>query len=275
MATRSARNNTLFRKGSSMSETDDFTYSGYNNLIELLLENDYTFSTYDNYNLNQYSVIMRHDVDYCLSKAGKLSEFEAFLSSKLKKKITSTFFLMLSTDFYNVFSLNGQRIVDCIMGSGHEIGLHFDELRYPDSIGNVAKIRDRICFEAETLSRAVKHPITSVSMHRPSMSIINADLKIPGIINTYSKEFFEGCKYLSDSRRRWREPITEIIKSKRFSNLHILTHPFWYGEYELSISDTIIQFIDEAKKERYETLDDNITGLSEIVGKSHVANLPS
>lgn len=105
-------------------------------------------------------------------------------------------------------------------------------------------------------------------MHRPSKLVLESDLKIDGLINSYGSTFFKEFKYLSDSRRRWREPAEEIIKSEEFNRLQILTHAFWYDEKECDIHDSVFQFINSANYERYQSMKENITDLESImIGK--------
>ena len=56
----------------------------------------------------------------------------------------------------------------------------------------------------------------------------------------------------------WRENIEEIIDSEKYSQLHILTHPFWYSEKMESMEEKLEQFLKLATKERYESLEENI-----------------
>lgn len=102
-------------------------------------------------------------------------------------------------------------------------------------------------------------------MHRPSKNILGADLEIRGIINSYSSLFFENFKYISDSRRRWRENIDEIIDSDKYERLHILTHAFWYNEEEKSLNESVNEFINGANVDRYHTMMTNITDLESIM----------
>ena len=148
---------------------------------------------------------------------------------------------------------------------GHEIGLHYDEMAYPDAIGNHAKIATNIRKEAGMLESVLERPVTTVSMHRPSEHILDADLQIPGIINSYGKTFFHNFKYLSDSRRRWREPVEEIIRAETFRRLHILTHAFWYQEEAASLHDTLSAFINAGSKDRYQIVSQNFTNLAEAM----------
>ncbi len=244
-----------------------FTYEGYASLLSLLRENGYEARNFHDYKDVKRSVVLRHDVDNTLQKALEIAKIEQIGGVK------STFFLMLSSDFYNVFSAESKKIIEMLYFYGHEIGLHFDEMRYADQIGNVEGICERIHEEAGVLAHAVGKPVRTVSMHRPSQRVIDADLKISGIVNTYSKEFFVTFKYLSDSRRRWREPVEKIIKSGQFERLQILVHPFWYNKKELNIHDSVCAFVNHANLQRYETLDDNFTSLNEVMSRTEITGV--
>lgn len=47
-------------------------------------------------------------------------------------------------------------------------------------------------------------------------------------MNAYDPYFYNGFKYVSDSMMRWREPLLEYVKEKKYNKLQILTHPIWY-----------------------------------------------
>lgn len=239
----------------------EFTYSGYSVLIELLKKCDYQFADYENYHSFNKCVILRHDVDYDLQKSFEFAKLENKLGIK------STYFVLVTSDFYNIFSKHSIQILKQIASLGHNLGLHFDEMNYPDIIGNVSEIESKILFEANLLESAIQKPVNLVSMHRPSKATLESNLAIPGMINSYSDEFFHNFKYLSDSRRNWSEPAEDIIKSGRFERLHILTHAFWYKEEEEDIAATIKSFINNSKYERYDNLNDNIRDLNSIILK--------
>ncbi|MCQ2451381.1 MAG: hypothetical protein MJ080_05345 [Clostridia bacterium] len=238
-----------------------FTYSAYSDLVGFLNKNGYAFKDYQNHSDFKKCVIFRHDIDYSIEKSLELAKLENKLNVK------STYFVLLTTDFYNVFSKKNIAMLKEIINLGHTIGLHFDEMNYPDIVGNESKIIKKIKYEADTLSGLLDYKIRCVSMHRPSRNILDANLEIPGLINSYSSVFFNDFKYLSDSRRNWREPVEEIIKSQKFDKLHILTHAFWYNDDELSMNETLNGFISSAKEERYNTLNNNFTNLKKIINK--------
>ncbi len=107
-------------------------------------------------------------------------------------------------------------------------------------------------------------------MHRPTRSTLDANLKLDGLVNSYGLEFFKNFKYVSDSRRRWRENVEEIINCGQYKRLHILTHPFWYHEQEEDIKETICKFVNAANRERYKALEKNITDLNDIMNPEEI-----
>ena len=234
----------------------NFTYKDYQALIGLLRENGYAFSSYVNYPGKGKCVILRHDIDYSLEQAVKLARIEKDLG------VRSTYFVLLSSDFYNPASSSSYRYLHEILDLGHDIGLHFDETAYSyERFGMEYFIRK----EARILSDLIDVNINSFSLHRPNHFSLETEIRIPGLINSYGEEFFHGFKYLSDSRRRWREPVEEIIERGEFEKLHILTHAFWYHEEDLTISETILDFLRSASRDRKLTMKDNITDLEHIL----------
>lgn len=244
-----------------------FTYQAYRGLLTLLKEQGYAIRNYHNYTDAPRCVILRHDIDNNLEQAVKLAELEA------KEGVCSTWFVLLRTDFYNVASKAGQEALLYIQSLGHEVGLHFDEVSYVPAIGS-GEIVQSIIKECELLSellgREFHRKISCVSMHRPSPATLEADYAIPGIVNSYGKTFFHDFKYLSDSRRRWREPVEDIIRSGEYDRFHILTHAFWYHDSEEDISQTVGNFIRSAKQERYRQMEENITDIKSVLGEADI-----
>lgn len=241
----------------------EFTYKSYSNMISNLMENGYSIASYDSETTGKCAII-RHDIDNSLEKARNMARIEADMG------IQCHYFLMITSDFYNVFSKKSQLIIDEILGYNHIIGLHFDEARYTLDTTDINGVSEKIIEEADILSNAIGRRVTNVSMHRPNQRILDANLRIPGITNAYSKKFFKEYKYVSDSRRRWREPIDKYIRDTSYEKLHILIHPFWYNEDERDIYSSLRQFILGATKERYLELNDNFTELDQIIGVEEV-----
>lgn len=244
----------------------EFTYKAYLKLINLLKENDYQFADYSNYLMFDRCVILRHDIDYDPHRAIRMAELEKDAG------VSSTYFVLVTSDFYNILSKESQTILQRLQDLGHKIGLHFDEKRYDflSKKWNPYKVIDLIRQEAKVLDKVMGGGmVTSVSMHRPSKNTLESDLHIEGMANSYSDEFFKGFKYLSDSRMRWRENAEEIIASNEYGRIQLLTHPFWYFDEPRQMKDIISDFIHakgEVAKIRYDVFDNNFTNLDEVFG---------
>jgi hypothetical protein len=76
----------------------DFSYSSYIRLLDSIIENGYVFADYHNYMDFSNSCILRHDIDFDVEKALQMAKLEA------GKRVQSTYFFLLNTNFYNVFS---------------------------------------------------------------------------------------------------------------------------------------------------------------------------
>ena len=236
----------------------EFTYKSYQKFLHELKQSGYAFCGYHDWQKEPRCVILRHDIDNSLSQAVRLAEVEA------EAGISSTWFVLLRTDFYNVASRTGQEQLRRILELGHEIGLHFDEVAYGRELTAEEAVA-AIQKECSILATLLDTAITTVSMHRPSKNTLEADLQIAGIINSYGKTFFHDFKYISDSRCNWREPVLEVIRGGEYERLHILTHAFWYHEDVQSIAETVGEFVHTANRERYFQMMGNITDLASIL----------
>lgn len=241
-----------------------FTYRAYEEMLRLLRDGGYKFANYFNWREKGRCVILRHDIDENLAMAHRLASFER------DGGVKSTYFVILTSDLYNVFSPSNRKLLEGIADFGHEIGLHFDEAAHPDIVGDEYGIREKIEWETRILGEAIGRKVRVVSMHRPSKAILEANLVIPDIVNSYGRIYFKDFKYLSDSRCRWRESVEDIIASGRYDKLHILTHAFWYHDGEQDIRETVREFVNHANMERWHHLKGNISNLDEVMGSGEV-----
>ena len=96
-----------------------------------------------------------------------------------------------------------------------------------------------------------------ISYHRPTRDVFG--LKFEFFANTYENRFFKDIKYLSDSKKNWREgcPCQAILEGK-YQQLQLLTHPIWWGT-----DDDLHRFgkaiIDNRVNELIEYLSNNVT----------------
>ena len=108
----------------------NFTHDDYRRLINELGGAGYEFLFFpeaeDRLGKRSQFALLRHDVDIDLEPASALAEVDARLN------VNSTYFFMLRTSHYNVFSQEGSTQVRRILAPGHALGLHFDCAAYPE-----------------------------------------------------------------------------------------------------------------------------------------------
>lgn len=241
-----------------------FTYKEIEEIIKLLKDNNYTFSNYLDYEKNNKNVILRHDVDISIEEAYKMAKLEFNL------EVTSTYFILIRGDFYNPFNKRNIEMIKEMDRMGHHIGLHFDETLYPDD----ANIPDLIEKEIDIMRSLTGISINSVSMHIPSKRTLESNYVISNgtVVNSYSNEFFKHFKYVSDSKMNWREDVYEVIKSGKYPNIHLLTHPVWYNIDDYSMWDNVSKVIYDYVKSMHEDFSvhtvgvDNSLTISECIG---------
>lgn len=231
-----------------------FTYDAYSQLLDLGTEKGYAYCTYNNWLNYDKTIILRHDVDISPSAVTKFAKIEA------EKGITSTYFFLITSPFYNILSVENQKVVQNIINSGHRIGLHFDEKAHDKK----KNIEESIAYEKQILEKDLGITIDVVSMHRPSQETLERDYIFADIINSYGSAFFKDMHYVSDSRRNWREDILAEIEQESFDRFHVLTHPIWYHEEEESLENMLKNFIGQAEEERKNILRENIRDFDEI-----------
>lgn len=241
-----------------------FTYKSISKMVQLLKEHRYTFCGYSDYKLYSRNIIMRHDVDNDLEKALRLAEMEADWG------IASTYFVLTTSNFYNIWSKKNKEILKSICSMGHQVGLHFDETQYAER--GEMWMEKAIEKEIALLEQCLEREVSCISMHRPSKEVLQKNWHIKGgrVINSYDKEFFENHKYVSDSRRSWKENVFELIEKEKYDRMHILLHPIWYDETEKSAKEVLGSFCKEQVYKCYGELNDNIRHLNELLEKSEI-----
>lgn len=193
-------------------------FKNYFKFLENCLEYNYKFSRFQDIKNNEdLNIIIRHDIDFSPKLALEMAKIENSLSIK------STYFFMIRSPFYNLFSRANNEIVKEIISLGHEIGLHYDEGYYSKDID----LQYLIDNEINILENNFDIKVNAVSFHQPSKKVIDNEIKIKQI-NTYDKLFFRDIKYLSDSNMNFKENPLEAIQQKEFSKIQLLIHPMWW-----------------------------------------------
>lgn len=246
----------------------EFTRCAYRDLINRIRKSGYKFTDFLREDYDENVVILRHDIDFSLKLSAELSDIEA------DEDVTSTYFVLVNTDFYNVCSQNSKRQMKRILQNGSLIGLHFDESQYEESLKPLrensfdeylALMNEYADMEKSILENIIEQPVTSVSFHCPSQESIQADISFKGMKNAYGKRFFKEFKYLSDSSMHWREDVDGIITRHEYSRLQILTHAFWYSDSYMDMKSHLKNLCFSAMAERYNSLDNTLPFLKDVL----------
>lgn len=231
----------------SVPRAGAFSHDDYRNLLTTLKNNGYVFSSFDEAPIrletNKPFVIMRHDVDMDLDSAFNIAKIEAKLGVK------STFFFLIRTPHYNIFSEEGTKKVSEILSLGHYLGLHFDCSSY--SSMNAKNMAQACSKEASMLEKWFGKKVSILSYHKPDSRVLsgNSEISAPRE-HTYMPIYSKKIKYISDSTGQWKfgSPI-ELAEFRQKKPLHILVHPVWWSPRSLSAYETLLKM---AQKKNYE-----------------------
>ena len=165
---------------------------------------------------------MRHDVDLCPDKALCIARIEGDLN------VGSTYFFLVSSEFYNIFAPDSLRCLHAISSLGHEIGLHFDAAPYdhgPPAMDAFAEA------ECQALAAATGRPVEIISFHRPVPYLRGMPDNLGGRSHTYQPKYFNDIEYCSDSAGEWSHG--HPFDRQAFMNgkaLQLVTHPIWWAD---------------------------------------------
>lgn len=226
----------------------DFTYSHYENILDLIKKSDYTTAFFNEAHRSDRELILRHDIDVDLKKAYGMARIEK------KYGIKTTYFILIRSPFYNIFDRSNSDFIRGISDLGHQIGLHFDETYY--GMEDAESINRNVDTEVQILKDYFNISVIAVSFHRPSKFIIQSDIKLNNnLVNTYARNFTEGFKYVSDSRRMWKEGCFCRFFEKASPEYHkhdriqTLVHPVWWTDKSLDTQETVERFFIEKIKQ--------------------------
>lgn len=234
----------------------DFSFKHYRHILEELLNNNFKVKSFYGIDFDQSKqVIIRHDVDFGLHYESVLD----FAETEKSLGVSSTWFVLLRSPFYNLYSSKELVIVKKLLKDGNDIGLHFDGAIYKDF--SCADLEKAIVKEKEMLENIIEAKVSSFSFHRPAASNINVSkVLLSSILNAYDKRFTsESFTYISDSRKHWRNGCAcRRLQDKDVRNLQLLTHPFWWNEKDLGLTGRFNEFFEQILSHYDESLDSNI-----------------
>lgn len=145
-------------KALTLEELTDFTLESYSKLLQHLKQTYKIVPFCEIPQKHRPYLILRHDIDYSLPAALKMAQLEHDLGVK------STYFVLLSSRFYNVFEANNVQTLKKISNLGHEIGLHYHPYQYQFYGQNMNKT---LKLEIQLLEHLLGINVYSISRHGP------------------------------------------------------------------------------------------------------------
>ena len=228
----------------------DFTRANYRRLIRMAKEK-YTFRSYTDFQKDKRFILMRHDVDFSVHGACKFAQIES------EEGISSTYFLLLHSEFYNLLEREITECVREIIGLGHNIGLHFDSHYY--GISDQSELERWLAFETKILEQLFGQKISTFSFHITTPFTKSCSKwQYAGLINPYADYFHKNVGYCSDSNGYWRfQRLEDVLQSAKDECLQVLTHPAWWQDVVMSPMERIHYCVDgraQKTKEWYEKI---------------------
>ena len=222
---------------------DDFLLSSYRRILEIALESDYEFLGFDQIGQESspYTCLLRHDVDSELWNCAPMAEIEANLG------ISATYFVMLRSTSYNLFCLESKKAIERLLDQGHQIGLHLMGELYEEYGSEL--LEEKVLAEVDIVQNELGVTIKVVSFHHPGEVVLNNDIHIGSLVNTYNRIQMSDYFYVSDSNMIWlHEHPAEIFSRRLYPRLHLLIHPMWWTPEPMSLEEKWLKVLDHVRK---------------------------
>lgn len=222
---------------------NDFSRERLQQMLQLSRSRGYRSVLFGEEDENGPYILWRHDVDVELRAAVEMAELETLVG------IRSTYFLMVSSWFYNLFSAEGERTIERLLSLRHAVGLHCD-LRAPRSANlSAAEVEEKVATQFAIAEASYGTTFRRVvSFHNPPAAVINRDFST--FYSAYQTKFFSSIKYLSDSNRRWRDgPPEESFVTDTYPRISILLHPVIWAYPGSTMPEGMRHFIAHRQKE--------------------------
>jgi hypothetical protein len=204
---------------------DQFSYHQYDKLLNVVEtgHKNLTFSDFRNPDIPPNFFILRHDIDFSLSAALKMAQIEA------ERGIRATYFLLLSSEYYNLLSKESRKVPQKLITLGHEVGLHYD-VRAMSAQENT-DLNKWLYYEIDMLSNLTGNAIHSIAMHNPSIYGHDPFTSGNHFLNAYDPQFTKAISYFSDSCGAWRDSAYDAFQCSIIPDkLQLLTHPIFWAD---------------------------------------------
>ena len=202
----------------------DFTLNAYSELLVFIKERYAVVPLCEANSFDEHFLILRHDIDASLEKAFRIAKMEHTLG------LRSSFFVLFSSNLYNLLEKENIGYLRQISRMGHEIGLHYDLEQYNY---HRPPLEDTLRREIKLLENLVGKKVCSICCHNPSLYSEDPFIEFEDLLNPYSPKFFKDILYISDSCRAWNinsNSLRTFVENYP-PKVQLLIHPFlWTDE---------------------------------------------
>jgi hypothetical protein len=169
--------------------------------------------------------------------------------------VHSTWFLSLTSSFYNLLEHDVATRARRLLALGHWLGLHLD---MSVETGRAAPIEQRVDRERRVLEEWLEHPVAAVSLHNPDVRAVPGAraATLGGLPNAYGEDLAKRYEYVSDSNGYWRfRRLGDVLATDGVDRVHVLTHPEWWPPEELSPHARIVRSVEGRARNTLESYD--------------------
>lgn len=199
---------------------EDFSLDDYAALLDGFREAGYLFCGFDGLIrapvADRPVVVVRHDIDISLNAALAIARLECEMG------VHATYFVLMHSPFYNLFSAPSARALRQLDSWGHTVAMHVDVTRHAN---NYAKA----LHERHALHRVYPFLDTSiVSLHSPISLDPSAIHRFRCLNRVYGPVLDGRVQYIADSRGRQISQRVLQAAMRAGTTVELLTHPIWW-----------------------------------------------
>lgn len=209
-----------------MTLSTRFDLAGYTVLLSALRSEGYRLRHFDDHgDPSRFDLLLRHDVDYCLSSAAAMGAIERAMG------VSSTWFILVRSPLFNPFGADEAEVLQSLRLGGGRIGLQFDASYYGGFVHDLSALEDMAKGEIAALELASAGPVVAVSFHKPPPLLRDYEGCFAGRPHTSEPRFMRDILYCSDTLAKFSfgDPLHHARQTGGCA-MQLLTHPIWWSE---------------------------------------------
>lgn len=209
-----------------MSRGTGYSIEAYERLLRAIAAAGYSFVDFAGLDPGRAEpqVVLRHDVDGTLHGTTDVARIDA------AHGIKATFFFLLRSHVYNLFSPWTAEVLGEVSRLGHDVALH---CRLPlDPPRTAAGLASMVQADLALARGAFPGMKALFSWHAVSGEFFVRwrGLEVPGLVNAYADPYFTGARFISDSNARYSvEELESLFRSGEHPRVQLLLHPIIWG----------------------------------------------